>query len=61
NPDFQTKSGFFVFRRNAKSGRILRLPVFQKVEQKQWSINLLLMSLLLDMFPVSMATFASRK
>ena len=43
----QTKSGFFVSQRNAKNGRILPFVVFQKVEQKRWSINLLLMSLLL--------------
>ena len=39
-PDFQTKSGFFVFRRNAKNGRILQFAVFQKEEQEKRSANL---------------------
>ena len=33
-PDFQTKSGVFLFPRNAKNGKILASAVEQKVEQK---------------------------
>ena len=33
-PDFQTKSGVFLFPRNAKNGNIFPVPVEQKVEQK---------------------------
>ena len=33
-PDFQTKSGVFLFPRNAKNGNIFPFPVEQKVEQK---------------------------
>jgi len=33
-PDFQTKSGVFLFPRNAKNGKILPSAVEQKVEQK---------------------------
>ena len=33
-PDFQTKSGVFLFPRNAKNGKIFPFPVEQKVEQK---------------------------
>lgn len=47
NPDFKTKSGFFVFQWNAKNGRILPFPVFQSVEQERWSGKLLRMSFLL--------------
>ena len=39
-PDFQTKSGVFVFRRDAKNGNILPFLVFQKVEQNRWSKHL---------------------
>ena len=34
------KSGFFVFRRDAKNGRMLPFPVFQSVEQERWNANL---------------------
>ena len=34
NPDFQAKSGFFVFPRHAKNGKILPFEVEQKVEIK---------------------------
>ena len=33
-PDFQTKSGVFLFPRNAKNGNIFPFSVEQKVEQK---------------------------
>ena len=39
-PDFQTKSGVFVFPLDAKNGNILPFAVFQKVEQNRWSENL---------------------